>query len=180
MEELLNFKEEVHNMETADILLILEDQLDLYSEEEIQILKEEFSNRSTSSSDIAASQERIALKCADEFEKQEKEQQKREIERLKSIKNDKIKTLAQNGLDSYYEYTSLTIQDDYSGSVDIDPVISKINELALEGWRLKTTITNEMGKNSHQIRVGSFSSGTNATIEQITFILERKIIIQKN
>lgn len=77
MEELLKFKEEVHNMETADILLILEDQLDLYSEEEIQILKEEFSNRSTSSSDIAASQERIALKCAEEAEKQEKEQRKK-------------------------------------------------------------------------------------------------------
>ena len=45
MEELLKFKEEVHNMETADILLILEDQLDLYSEEEIQILKEEFSHQ---------------------------------------------------------------------------------------------------------------------------------------
>lgn len=179
MEELLKFKEEVHNMETADILLILEDQLDLYSEEEIQILKEEFSNRSTSSSDIAASQERIALKCAEEAEKQEKEQRKKEIDRLKNIRNNKIKTLAQNGVDSYYEYTSLTIVDDYSGSFDIEHTISKINELALEGWRLKATITNEIGKNSSQFGVGVFSSGTNATIEQTTFILERKVAIQK-
>ena len=180
MEELLKFKEEVHNMETADILLILEDQLDLYSEEEIQILKDEFSNRSTSSSDIEASQERIALKCAEEAEKQEKEQRKKEIERLKNIRNNKIKTLAQNGVDSYYEYTSLTIVDDYSGSFDIEHTISKINELALEGWRLKATITNEIGKNSSQFGVGGFSSGTNATIEQTTFILERKIAIHKN
>lgn len=180
MEELLKFKEEVRDMETTDILLILQDQLDLYSEEEIQILKDEFSNRSTTSSDIAASQEIIALKCAEETERQEKEQRKKEIERRKSIKNNKIKTLAQNGYDSYYEYTSLTIVDDYSGSFDIDRTISKINELALEGWRLKATITNEIGKNSSRFGVGGFSSGTNATIEQTTFILERKITIQKN
>lgn len=87
--------------------------------------------------------------------------------------------LAQNGVDSYYEYTSLTIVDDYSGSFDIEHTISKINELALEGWRLKATITNEIGKNSSQFGVGGFSSGTNATIEQTTFILERKVAIQK-
>ena len=117
---------------------------------------------------------------AEEAEKQEKEQRKKEIERLKNIRNNKIKTLTQNGVDSYYEYTSLTIVDDYSGSFDIEHTISKINELALEGWRLKATITNEIGKNSSQFGVGGFSSGTNATIEQTTFILERKVAIQKN
>ncbi len=40
-----NFKKEVQEMSTADILLILEDQLDLYTDEEIKILRSELALR---------------------------------------------------------------------------------------------------------------------------------------
>lgn len=40
-----DFKKEVKEMTTEEIMLILEDQLDLYSDEEIKIMKEELNNR---------------------------------------------------------------------------------------------------------------------------------------
>lgn len=177
MEDLLRFKDEVKNMETADILLILQDQLELYSEDEKEILKIEFSKRSDT--DIESSQKHIIHRYKEEFERHEQENELKRLEQLKIIKNNKIKALAQSGYDSYYEYTSLVIKDDCTGSFNINDAMLQINELALSGWRLKATITNELGKNTAQFGVGVFSSGTNATIEQTIFIFERKIKISE-
>ena len=187
MDELLKFENEVKEMETADIILILQDQLDLYSEEEINILKAELSNRSTNDSDIRASKERIAREYENNYDRyleeqllEEQELQKKEIEKLNAIKISKINPLIQNGYDSYYEYKYLSAVDKKDGTFDINIIIARINELALEGWRLKTTLVNELGKSSLQIGFGGASSGANATIEQTIFILERKRDISKS
>ena len=40
-----NFKKEAKELSTEDLLLILEDQVDLYSEEELKILRDELASR---------------------------------------------------------------------------------------------------------------------------------------
>ena len=40
-----NFKNEAKELSTEDLLLILEDQIDLYSEEELKILRDELASR---------------------------------------------------------------------------------------------------------------------------------------
>ena len=47
-----NFRKEAKEIPTTDLLLILEDQLDLYSDEEIEILREELDSRPINVSDL--------------------------------------------------------------------------------------------------------------------------------
>lgn len=42
------FKKEVKELSTADLFLILEDQVDLYSDEELKVLRDELSSRPNS------------------------------------------------------------------------------------------------------------------------------------
>ena len=113
------FRDEVRNMETADIMLILEDQLDLYSEEEIKVLKDELSARAPSKSEIEASKQRIATQYEDYFEDylveeqkqkelREFERERKELQELHEMKASKIKELKKSGYDSYFEYMYLT------------------------------------------------------------------------
>ena len=181
------FRDEVRNMETADIMLILEDQLDLYSEEEIKVLKDELSARAPSKSEIEASKQRIATQYEDYFEDylveeqkqkelREFERERKELQELHEMKASKIKELKKSGYDSYFEYMYLTAFDD-SSRPSIDRMIEKMNMLALEGWRLKATFVNDLGRKTAQPGIGGALSVPSGPAEKTVFILEREIKI---
>lgn len=178
MENLNEFVQEVKNMETTDIMLILEDQLDLYSEEEIEILRKELADRPSSAEKFGEFRN-IYISNREEAERQaeERELQRKHAEEQLKIKQDRINALKNKGEDCYYEYMSLTYIDDRNGGLDVNEMITQLNEYSLLGWRLKTSITNELGKNSSGVGIGGFSSSTNATIEETILILERKVKI---
>ena len=83
--------------------------------------------------------------------------------------------LKRNGHTGYYEYMVINVFDSNDGSCNINTLTTKLNELGRQGWHLKCSYANEMGKNSSSAGVGSFSAGTNATIEQNILIFERFI-----
>lgn len=109
-------------------------------------------------------------------EKTRKEAEKRraeERERQRKLHEDRLNSLRYRGYEGYYEYTTVIINDGTLGGVSSHEITSKLNDLALDGWRLVSSYANELGHNSTP---GSFgSSGTNSTIDEHILILERYI-----
>lgn len=83
--------------------------------------------------------------------------------------------LITSSINDLYEYEVVSITDDVTGAIDVNRLSAILKIYASEGWRLKTTITNEIGKNSVGVAFGSVGSGTNATIDQTILIFERRI-----
>lgn len=83
--------------------------------------------------------------------------------------------LITSSINDLYEYEVVSVTDDVSGALDVNRLSAILKIYASEGWRLKTTITNEIGKNSVGVAFGSVGSGTNATIDQTVLIFERRI-----
>lgn len=83
--------------------------------------------------------------------------------------------LITSSINDLYEYEVVSITDDVTGAIDVNRLSAILKIYASEGWRLKTTITNEIGKNSVGVVFGSVGSGTNATIDQTILIFERRI-----
>lgn len=70
---------------------------------------------------------------------------------------------------SIYEYKTIIIKDsDVLGIVDAEGIERTLNRYALEGWRLRAAITNEIGHNRAVI--------ANATINNTILILERLVV----
>ena len=101
-----------------------------------------------------ARQQADAMRLAEEQARQKVE---RQINHLKSL-----------GEDGYYEYKVVSVIDK-GGLVDIEKLTATLNDLGLDGWRLRCAYTNEMGKDALSI-VGF---GINATADQNVLILER-------
>ena len=162
------FREEVRGYSLEDLELIIEDQEDLYTAEEFAILKEEL----------------VIRQKQEEQRKKEEEQRKREEERLarareaarrQEIFNNRIARLKARGYDGYYEYMSLSLTDDDAGGILTSGIDRRLNDLALDGWRLVSSYTNELGRNSTPGT--AYSAGSNATIDQHILILERFVKI---
>ncbi|MBE6783222.1 MAG: hypothetical protein E7536_04350 [Ruminococcaceae bacterium] len=65
-----DFEAELEEMETADLLLILEDQIDLYSSEEIEMIRAELASRE--SMDVMYAKEKMEIdKQAESYEESE-------------------------------------------------------------------------------------------------------------
>ena len=94
-------------------------------------------------------------------------------ERNKKLREDRLNSLRYRGYEGYYEYKTVVINDNSDGGVWADTISSTLNNLALDGWRLVSSYTNELGHNSKPGSV--LSAGTNATIDEHIFILERFI-----
>ena len=45
----------------------------------------------------------------------------------------------------------------------------------MEGWKLHSVITNEIGKNISAVSIGGITGGTNATVDEIILIFERMV-----
>ncbi len=169
-----NFKNEVKGLSTEDLLLILEDQVDLYSEEELKILRDELASRPENALELEAEerarQERIEEEAAHQAELE------RQIQRQKQAFENRINSLKSKGYEGYYEYTTLSLVDD-DGGLTTTQVTRLLNDYALDGWRLVSAYANELGHNSTSGGFGGFSTGTNFTVDQHILILERFVRI---
>lgn len=170
-----NFKKEAKELSTEDLLLILEDQVDLYSEEELKILRDELASRPENALELEAKErerkERIEEEAARQAERE------RQIQCQKQAFENRINSLKSKGYEGYYEYTTLSLVDDDGGGLTTTQVTRLLNDYALDGWRLVSAYANELGHNSTRGGFGGFSTGTNSTVDQHILILERFIRI---
>ena len=170
-----NFKNEAKGLSTEDLLLILEDQVDLYSEDELKILRDELTSRPENALELEAEErarkERIEEEAAHQAERE------RQIQRQKQAFENRINSLKLKGYEGYYEYTTLSLVDDDGGGLTTTQVTQLLNDYALDGWRLISAYANELGHNSTNGGFGGFSTGTNSTVDQHILILERFIRI---
>lgn len=165
------FIKEVHSMPTIDLQLIIDDQKDLYSDEEYQILLDELKSRPSNAVEIEA------------YEQEQREVEREQAEYARAVaeqKERKINALKQKHLDGYWEYKVLSLMDEQTGGINPSSIEGSLNELALDGWHLKCAFTNELGQNTSSSGFGGITTGTNATIDQNILILERYIKIQEN
>ena len=87
------FKKEVKELSTADLLLILEDQVDLYSDEELKILRDELASRPENALELEAEEqarkEELEAEAARraEIERQVQRQQQAFQNRINSLKS---------------------------------------------------------------------------------------------
>lgn len=169
------FKKEVKELSTADLLLILEDQVDLYSEEELKILRDELASRPENALELEA--EELARKEITEAEAAQRAERERQVQRQKQAFENRINSLKSKGYDGYYEYTTLSLVDNDGGGLTAVQVTQLLNDYALDGWRLVSAYANELGHNSTSGGFGGFSTGTNSTIDQHILIMERFVRI---
>ena len=165
------FRKEARELPTADILLILEDQVDLYSEEELQILREELASRPENAFEIEEEEriekERKAAEAARRAEQERQWEQERQAHRAR------VNALKAKGHEGYYEYKVLSLCDDNDGAVSINRLAALLNDYAMDGWRLVTSYANELGHNSSSV----YGQGTNSTIDEHILIMERFVKI---
>ena len=162
------FIKEVHSMPTIDLQLIIDDQKDLYSDEEYQILLDELESRPSNAVEIEA------------YEQEQREVEREQAEYARAVseqKERKIIALKQKHIDGYWEYKVLSLMDEQTGGINPSSIEDSLNELALDGWHLKCAFTNELGQNTSSSGFGGITTGTNATIDQNILILERYIKI---
>lgn len=164
------FKIEVKELSTADLLLILEDQVDLYSEEELQILRDELASRPENALELEAEEQ--AKKERIEAEAAQRAERERQAQRQKQAFENRINLLKSKGYEGYYEYTTLSLVDNDGGGLTTAQVTQLLNDYALDGWRLASAYANELGHNSTSGGSGGFSTGTNSTVDQHILILE--------
>lgn len=85
----------------------------------------------------------------------------------------RIRSLKDRHYEGYWEYKVLSLIDGDSGAIMPDRLETAINDLGLDGWRLRCSYANEVGRNSSSTGVYGVSNGTNATIDQNILIFER-------
>ena len=170
-----NFKNEAKELSTEDLLLILEDQIDLYSEEELKILRDELASRPENALELESKERERKEKEAEEAA--QRAERERQIQRQKQAFENRINSLKSKGYEGYYEYTTLSLVDDDGGGLTTTQVTQLLNDYALDGWRLVSAYANELGHNSTSSGFAGLSTGTNSTVDQHILILERFIRI---
>lgn len=78
-----------------------------------------------------------------------------------------------------YEYHVEKIVDAQDGSMDVDLLQNTLDEYARQGWRLCSTITNELGKNRNTFSQSGtqldLSINLNTTMDEVILIFERPL-----
>ena len=114
-------------------------------------------------------EEKKKLEEAQKILEQFKTKQKELV--FKRLEHDRIAPY----LNDIYEYDVVTVIDNHNGDADIYKISSVLQEHAEQGWRLISTLANEIGHTSSYSSISGMGSGTNATIDQIILIFERRI-----
>lgn len=96
------------------------------------------------------------------------DEQKREL-----ILEDRQKVIEKYG--KIYEYQVERIVDNNRGATNIDIMEQTIFRMAIDGWRLHTVFTNELGRNQQTFSGHGMANGTNETIDEVVLIFEREI-----
>ena len=117
--------------------------------------------------------EREAQRKKEEIEKRNREieQRNRELELAKQENDTRTLTLLMN---PRYEYQTVSIKDTKDGILDKDLLQSTLMKYAMEGWRLHTIFSNELGKSVEPSFIGS----KNSTIEETILIFERCVKLE--
>ena len=71
------------------------------------------------------------------------------------------------------EYAVETVRDRDNGGADESALSDVLSMYGEKGWRLKFCFTDEVGVESHSATVAGYTTGTNATINEIVLIFER-------
>lgn len=161
-----DLRKEASELSTQDLWLILEDQVDLYTEEELEIIREELKTRTVNNFELNKEERRRKEK----LEEEQAERQRKDFE-------ERVNRLKENGYEGYFEYKTLSVVDRYNGVLTTEKVTQLLNNYALDGWRLVSAYTNKVGQNSTSSGVGGFYIGINSTVEQHVLILERFVRI---
>ena len=88
----------------------------------------------------------------------------------------KVGLLKTQGYDDYYEYQALSILDE-NGMANVEKLTGLMNQMGLQGWRLRAAVTNEIGKEALALGVAGLGAGVNSTVDQTVLIFERKVKI---
>ena len=120
------------------------------------------------------------LKKYNELPRLEEERKQKKLEQMdaesrktfmrKNIAS-KVESVAAEGGESLYEYKVINLIDKATGACDVDELEMLLNEYAARGWRVKSVISNELGKNALAV----MGIGVNGVVDQVIVILERDI-----
>ena len=75
----------------------------------------------------------------------------------------------------FYEYDYIVVPNKSDGSTDQENIREIITSHAMQGWRLVTMYSNEIGKNTIGVSVAGVGGGTNATMCEDVLVFERCI-----
>ena len=95
----------------------------------------------------------------------------------------RIDTLKAKNVDGYYEYKVVSLLDvgglfnSNSGRVNTEAMTQTLNELGIDGWRLVTAYSNELGKNALSGGAGGILLGVNSTVDENILVFERFVKI---
>ena len=73
-----------------------------------------------------------------------------------------------------YEYDVVTVTD-HNGRTDISSLKKTLIRYSVQGWRLKSAFTNEIGANMIGTGIVGVGVGSNTTSDEVVLIFERKI-----
>lgn len=74
-----------------------------------------------------------------------------------------------------FEYAVETVRDRDNGGADEGSLNDVLSMYGEKGWKLKFCFTDEVGVESHSATVAGYTTGTNATINEIVLIFEREV-----
>ena len=95
-----------------------------------------------------------------------------EYKEIAKIYNARLEQIKKN---PYYEYDYVVVPNLSDGSTNKERIEEVINNHAMQGWRLITMYSNELGKNSMGVAVGGVGGGTNTTMCEDVMVFERCI-----
>lgn len=104
---------------------------------------------------------KICSECGFDFDNQQLSFSNSEIAKVYNRRIEQIKN------NPFYEYDFVVIPNNHDGSVDKEKILKIIKEHSLQGWRIVTMYSNEIGKNS--------IVGVNATACEDIILFERCI-----
>lgn len=102
------------------------------------------------------------------------------FEIAKKIENNEIakiynERLEQYKRNSFFEYDYIVVPNKSDGSTDQERITEIISSHAMQGWRLITMYSNELGKNSMGVAVAGVGGSTNTTMCEDIMVFERCI-----
>lgn len=95
-----------------------------------------------------------------------------EYQEIAKIYNARLEQIKKN---SYYEYDYVVVPNMSDGSTNKERIEEVITSHAMQGWRLVTMYSNELGKNTMGVAVGGVGGGTNTTMCEDVMVFERCI-----
>ena len=95
-----------------------------------------------------------------------------EYQEIAKIYNARLEQIKKN---PYYEYDYVVVPNLSDGSTNKERIEEVITSHAMQGWRLVTMYSNELGKNTMGVAVGGVGGGTNATMCEDVMVFERCI-----